>query len=304
MHLAHHAGSHTHRRRGAGRRSIMAVVLAAIALVAASCTNPGPAGGYTLKFHAASVQNISFVGDKTLTLWDPDAEEEPYLVHLGLRIGLDPISVKTTVRSTYLNGGNFIGKIGAGQTIPASVNDGITWSGVQLPDVADLANGAPLEILGSIEFLFDRDQLIPLGIANVLTGVSDAINAALPPILANGGLPSTADGIIALLGAVLPAVFTTVVGVVQAVVGNLTGSDTFFGFQPVMFLAVGGGLGDALKGALPSLMNLVNTALKAMPDSPLPDGLPLSLGVARQRLGVRFGTAPGTSVHKVNYAWS
>jgi hypothetical protein len=304
MHLTHQTRAARGTRPATRLRSLALVPAVALAVLAASCTNPGPAGGYTLTFKAAEITNTSFVGDWPTTLWDNDSAEEPYLVHMGLRISLDPVKVTTTVKSTYLNGGAYIGKVGAGQTLAVPGTDGLTWSGVQLPDVADLANGAPLEILGSVEFLFDRDQLIPFGIANVLAGVSDTINAALPPILANGGLPSDAQGIIDLLSAVLPSVFTTVVGAVQAVIGSLTGADTFFGFQPVMFVAVGGGLADVLKGALPSLMNLVNSALKAIPDSPLPDGLPLSLGVARQGLGIRFGTPPTTSQYKVRYTWS
>jgi len=298
MHLTHQPRRTTRRVRATA-----VVVLAAFGLIGASCTNPAPAGGFSLKLRATQVTNVSFKGDWPLTFWDNDVDEEPYLVHLGLRIGLNPIAVTTSVASTYLNGGQYIGKIGAGQTIAGNPNDGLNWNGVQLPDVADLANGAPLEILGTVEFLFDRDQLVPLGIAQVLQGVSQVINAALPPILANSGIPSTPQGILDLLGAVLPGAFATIVGAVQAVVGNLTGGDTFIGFQPVMFVAAGGGLGDFLNGALPSVMNLVNTVLKAMPDTPLPNGLPLSLGVARHGLNITFGDKTATSVYKVRYGW-
>lgn len=294
----------THPTRARRASAIAVVAVAALSLLGASCTNPAPAGGFTVKFQAKTIQNKSFVGDWPTTFWDNDAAEEPYLVHMGLRISLDPVSVKTTVSSTYLNGGNFIGKINSGETLAVNPGDGLTWSGVQLPDTVDLANGAPLELLGSVEFLFDRDQLIPFGIANVLQGVSQVINTALPPILENQGIPSSPQGIVDLLSAVLPGVFTTIVGAVQAVVGNLVGSDTFIGFQPVIFVAVGGGLGDFLNGALPSIMNLVNQALKILPDSPLPDGLPLSLGVARKGIAVTFGTAPSTSVYKVSYGWA
>ena len=299
MHLTHPSRINTRRLRGTA-----AVVIATMGLFAASCTNPAPPGGFTLNLRATKVTNVRFNGDWPTTFWDSDAEEQPYLVHLGLRVGLNPISVKTSVTSTYLNGGQYIGKIGAGESIPGLPGDGLTWTGVQLPDTVDLAQGKPLEILGTVEFLFDRDQLVPLGIAQILQGVSQVINAALPPILENQGIPSTPQGIFDLLGAVLPGVFATVVGAVQAVVGSLVGSDTFIGFQPVMFIAVGGGLGDFLNGSLPSLMNLVNTVLKAMPDSPLPNGLPLSLGVARHGIDITYGTAPATSVYKVRYGWT
>jgi hypothetical protein len=285
-------------------RALALVVLVAFGLVAASCSNPAPPGGFTLKFRAQKIQNISFKGDYPLTFWDNDTAEEPYLVHLGLRLNLSPVKVTTTVTSTYLNNGAYIGKISAGQTLVDGQNDGITWSGVQLPDTADLANGAPLEILGSVEMLFDRDQLIPFGIANVLQGATQLINQALPPILANGGLPSDPAALLTFLGNLLPSVFTTVGGAIQAILGQLLGSDTFFGFQPVFFIAAGGGLGDFLKNSLPSLMNLINTVLKAQPDSAFPNGLPLSIGVARQPMALTFGTPATTSVYKVTYGWS
>jgi hypothetical protein len=304
MHLTHQTRARGRTTQPRRLRTLAVVTAVSFALVAASCTNPGPAGGYKLTFKASKITNTSFKGDWPLTFWDPDKAEEPYLVHMGLRIALDPVKITTSVRSTYLNGGNFIGKVGDGQTINVPGTDGLTWSGVQLPDTVDLANGAPLEILGSIEFLFERDQLIPLGVANVLSGVSDAINAALPPLLGGGGDLSSPQAVLDLLSAVLPAIFTVVAGAVQAAIGSLTGADPFLGFQPVIFIAVGGGLGDFLKGALPALMNLVNAALKAQPDSGFPDGLPLSIGVARQGLGIRFGTAPATSEYKVQYAWS
>jgi hypothetical protein len=285
-------------------RAIPIVAMIVFGLVAASCTNPSPAGGNTLKFQAQKVTNISFVGDYPLTFWDNDSAEEPYLVHLGLRLGLNPVAVTTTVASTYLNNGDYIGKISAGQTLVDTKTDGLTWTGVQLPDTADLAKGAPLEILGSIEFLFDRDQLIPFGIANLLQGVTQVINQALPPILANGGLPSDPSALLTFLGGLLPSIFTTVGGAVQAVLGQLLGSDTFFGFQPVFFIAAGGGLGSFLKSSLPSLMNLINTVLEAEPNSAFPKGLPLSIGVAGQPIALTFGTAPTTSVYKVTYGWS
>jgi hypothetical protein len=285
-------------------RVITVAAMVVFGLVAASCTNPAPPGGFTLKFQADKITNISFKGDYPLTFWDNDTAEEPYLVHLGLRLALNPVKVTTSVASTYLNNGAYIGKISAGQTLADTKSDGLTWSGVQLPDTADLANGAPLEILGSVEFLFDRDQLIPFGIANILTGVSQVINQALPPILANGGLPSDPQALLTFLGGILPSVFTTIGGAVQAVIGQLLGSDTFFGFQPVFFIAAGGGLGDFLKNSLPSLMGLVNAVLKAQPDSAFPNGLPLSIGVAKQPINLTFGTAPTTSVYTVHYSWS
>ena len=71
------------------------------ALVVASCTNPGPAGGYTLTIKATDITNTSFNGDWPLTFWDNDAAEEPYLVHMGLRIGLDRFGASAPAPDLY-----------------------------------------------------------------------------------------------------------------------------------------------------------------------------------------------------------
>jgi hypothetical protein len=284
--------------------TLLVGLTAVLSVVAASCTNPSPPGGFNLRFEATEIRNVSFVGDWPTTFWDPDADEEPYLVHLGLRIALTPaVSVTTFVSSTYLNGGAFIGKIGAGGTLPTAPGDGVDFLGVQLPDLFDLANGAPFELLGSVEFLFERDQLIPLGIAQVLQAATGLINAALPPIIANGGLPSDLPGIVTFLGDLLPGVFATIVSVVGAVIGGIAGSDQLIGLSPKIFIGVGGGLASFIGGALPTLISLVNFALSQQNPNPFPNGLPITLGVVGAGATTRYGTAPDTSVYDVDYRW-
>lgn len=284
--------------------TILVGLAAVLSVVAASCVNPSPPGGFNLRFEASEIRNVSFVGDWPTTFWDPDADEEPYLVHLGLRIRIAPsVAISTFVTSTYLNGGAFLGKIGAGGTLPIASGDGVDFTGVQLPDLFDLAGGAPFELLGSVEFLFERDQLIPLGVAQILQAATGLINAALPPIIANGGLPSDLPGIVTFLGDLLPGVFATIVGVVGSVIGNLAGSDQLIGLSPDIFIAAGGGLGSFIGGALPTLISLVNFALSQQNPNPFPNGLPFTLGVVGGGVTTRFGTAPATSVYDVDYRW-
>ena len=289
---------------GHSRKFVLVGVMLASSLLAASCTNPPPAGGFTYRFQAEKITNTSFVGDWPATFWDPDVNEEPYLVHLGLRLRLSsPVSVTTSVASTYLNGGAVIGSMGAGDTLNIPPGDGLTFSGLTLPDTVDLGNGAPLEIVGSVEFLLESDQLIKFGLAQVLDSVSGLINTALQPILEKGGLPGDAQGIVNYIGLILPSVFTTVAAVVGTALSGIAGGDQVLGVSPKFFLAVGGGLAAVLNDALPSIIDLVNFALSTQNPNPFPNGLPISIGVVGYGVQTSYGTAPATSTYTVQYGW-
>ncbi len=293
-----------HRVRTGRISTLAAVMVASISMLAASCTNPSPPGGRQMIFEATKIDTVSFVGDFPTTFFDSDAAEEPYLAHLGLRLKLnEPIAISTFVSSTYLNDGAFIGKTTAGSSLDITPGDGAQFSGIQLPDVFDLANGAPFEILGSVEFLMERDQLIPLGLPQLLQAVSVTINAALPTILANQGLPSDAQGIVTFLGNILPSVFGVIASAIGLALGNLAGGDQLLGVSPDIFIAVGGTLAGIIQGALPSLLSLVNAVLAQQNPNPFPNGLPFTIGVVGQGVRTRYGTAPGTSVYDVLYHW-
>jgi len=293
----------TERARSSALQSIVGVA-ALIALVAACTTSPKPPG-QTYTFQATRITNITQNGDYPLTFWDPDSIEEPYLVHLGLRLTLStPVQVSTFVSSTYANGGQVIGQVGPGQSLNVNPGDGATFAGVLLPDLGDLNNGFPLEILGSIEFLMERDQLIPVGIVQILQGLSQLINEALPPILGAGGIPSTAQGILDLISAVLPGVVSTIVGFLGSALASVAGTDQFIGLSPQFFLAVGGGLGSFLSSSLPSIISLVNFVLSLQNPNPFPKGLPLGIGVVGDGVLAHYGTAPDTSTYDVQYGWA
>lgn len=287
-------------------RATVAIAMVTATALLAACTNPPPAGGFKYVFFASKITNVQFRGDYPLTFWDNDKAEEPYLVHLGLRLQVTPtIDVSTSVTSTYFNNGNYIAKIGPQQSVNMGKSDGLLFSGFALPDTVDLANGSPFQILGSVEFLFERDQLIPFGIAQVLAGVSQLINAALPTILANNGaLPSDPQGVLDFLGKLLPGVFASVIGLVGAAIGSITGGDPLIGISPQLYLGLGGGLGNFINGAIPSLLSLVDFALSQQNPNPFPDGLPFKIGVVGHSLGVHFGEMPKTSTYDVSYGWA
>lgn len=285
-------------------RSAALVAILATSLLAVGCTTNPPADGTTMTLEATRITNTHFTPNWPPTLWMPNPDvQQPFLVHLGLRLTLTPtVQVHTFVTSTYLNGGATMGDVAANQSKPLPPGDGVVFGGVKLPDTFDLAAGVPFEIFGSVELLLERKQLIPLGVANLLQGVSEVINQALPPILANGGLPSDPAQLLDFLGQLLPGVLTTIGGAVAAVVGSLTGGDQLVGFSIPLFLGVGGGLGSFLGGALPGLVDLVNFVLSLQDPNPFPGGLPFSLGVVGSTPAVSYGTLPG-STYTVNYGW-
>jgi hypothetical protein len=207
------------------------------------------------------------------------------------------------VTSNYENGGEWIATMGPQQDVLINTPNGPTFAGVQLPDLVDLNNGYKLEMLGSVELLFERDQLFPIGIVPILQGITALINAALPPILANGGIPSTNEGILNLIGAILPGAIQTLVGILGTVIGQVFGTDDYIGTSPQFFLAVGGGLGSFLANSLPSIIDLVNALLATQTPNPFPTGLPFSIGVVGAPSYARFGMAPTSSVYDVRYLW-
>ena len=294
------ASGQTHRPH---RYSIVAIT-SLVALLAASCTTNPAAAGNTFRVQAVKIVNIAQVGDSGCCFWDPNAAEEPYLVHLGLRVNLSttPVQVSTFVTSNYENGGAWIATMGPHDVVDITTPEGPVFAGVQLPDIVDLNNGYRLELLGSVEMLLERDQLIPIGVVGILQGVTQLINAALPPILANGGVPSTAQGILDLLSAILPGAVATIVGIIGAGIGQLFGSDELIGVSPQLFLAVGGGLGSFLTASLPSIINLINFALTLQTPNPFPNGLPVSLGVVGGSSYAEYSDFPGRR-YGVHYGW-
>jgi hypothetical protein len=287
-------------------RSVAVAVLAVAALVAGCTTNPPP-GGRSWHLTAREVASVQSAGDWPITFWDPDTAEEPYLVHLSLRIKLgEPLEITTGASSIYSNGGQTICKLSQGQTCAGVPGDGPRFNGLNAPDLLDLSMGADLEIVGTVDFLFERDALIPVGIVGLLQGVTQIINAALPTILGSGGIPSDPQGIIDLLSSVLPGVLTTVVGAVGTILGNLAGGDEMIGIAPILFIAVGGTLAGILRNVLPSILDLVEVALAQQPDNPFPNGLPITLGIVGDQPRVRYGSATESpfKVFDVKYGWT
>jgi hypothetical protein len=284
-------------------------VVVALAVVSVGCTNPQPPSGVNIGFDALSITNIKQNEHSGPNFWDNDDYDEPYLAHLGIRIKLTGATkIDVWAQSTYDNNGQYICKFQQGQTCPGIPGDGATYDNTFQPDFVDLSKGEPLELLGTVDFSFERDQLIPFGLANALTSIAQLVEAALPTILAHGGaLPTDPQGLINFIEKVLPPALGSVISIVAANLGAAIGGDgdDLIGFEPFFFFSVGGQLRSLLQGILPTLLQLVNQYLMTEPNSPLPTGIPAIIGVVGQGVSFDYGHAdvqPRT-VYRVNYGW-
>ncbi len=151
-----------------------AVMVAAISVLAASCTLPSPASG-TWKVKPVSVEVI----DQE----DFDAGDEPYVIQVGFRSKLGVPNSADAFVVSQCNSGAFPmpdpnSNIGTpGTVVPVGGAD-ITFPEAQNLDIGDvLLETAALEIFGTMSFVMERDVLIGT------CAWTETINAVLPGIL-------------------------------------------------------------------------------------------------------------------------
>ncbi len=284
-------------------------IVVALAVVSVGCSNPQPSSGRNVAFVASTITNIKQNEHSGPNFWDNDNYDEPYMAHLGIRINLTgATTVHVWAQSSYNNNGQYICKFQQGQTCNGIPGDGAAFVKTFQPDFVELSKGVPLELLGTVDFSFERDQLIPFGLANALTSIAQTVEAALPTILAHGGaLPTDPQGLVNFLEKILPPAIGTIISIVAGNIGAAIGgdSDDLIGYEPFLFLSVGGQLRSLLVTILPTLLQLVTLYLKSQPKSPLPDGIPAVIGIQGQRESWEYGKAdvqPRT-VYRVNYSW-
>jgi hypothetical protein len=285
------------------RLTVVGAVLA-VAVIAAGCTNPAPPGGYTVMLRATQLTSVDQNEFAPTGWWDSfpfvasnDVDDEPYLIHLGIRIKLnEPVAIAAAATSVEGQGG-YMCDVVQGQTCQAPPGDGVIFGGVYFPDIVDLQNGTqPFELIGSVEIAMEKDT--PPGFATGYTqlfeGLAGLVNAAVGPILANGGaLPTDPQALVDFLLAVIPPALAAVFGLIGTqLFGAVFGaSDQIIGISPMFFFAVGGALSSLLQGILPTLIDLINQILPTLENSPFPNGLPIKLGVLGQVTGLTFGSS-------------
>jgi hypothetical protein len=254
-------------------------------------TGCAPQGAATVTWSNAAT---TFHNVKASNEWgngDYDRYDEPYLMRVAFRVTTGVAgSAQAWLVSDYPN---IICKTEDGtrpltgtavrgpKDCPISTRMGtVEFPNLQLPDVIQIAQGAPVEILGTFDVMYERDQLFPGGPIDLWKSVANVLKVVLNDTLAQGALPDSPEAIAALIGDVFSQAIGVVGGVVGSIIGGIGGApDEIVSIAPSIYLAVGGNFAGLLRNVLPSVIGLVNTAISSQPNSPFPNGLPIQIGV-------------------------
>lgn len=289
-------------------KHLSVVALLVTAMFAAACT---PAPPVTSSW---AVQAKTFINVDQNPDWeapDYDRYDEPYIMQVAFRV---TIGVENSAQTWLVhNYPQIICKSEDG-TKPAGPNTvvgdrtcaipekmgTVTFPAVTQPDITDLNEGAPIEILGTLGIMYEKDAIFEGGPKELWQGVAGAMKPILNNLLGSGALPETPEDIAALLGDVLGDALGAVGGILLGTIAGLGNPDDLIGIAPSIFIASGGVLRDLLGGLLPPVIDLVNAALKADPDGAFPDGLPIHLGVTNNS-GYTANYQDDYTHYRVNY---
>jgi hypothetical protein len=243
-----------------------AVLVAAISVMAASCTLPAPATR-TWKVKAESVQVI----DQE----DFDAGDEPYAIQVGFRSKLGVPNSAAAFVVSQCNSGAFpmpdpTSNVGTpGTVVPVGGAD-ITFPEAQNLDIGDvLLETAPLEIFGTMSFVMERDVLIGT------CAWTETINAVLPGILRDSlnlligqsPIPPTEQQLVDLVVGLLDDFLAVIPGAIAiAVEGVGASSDDLLGVALQIHLPTAGAFTNLLDLGL-NLAGIDNGQLD-IPDLP------------------------------------
>ena len=271
--------------RSTGVRGLAAVAVVMCLVAATACVPPPPA----VKTFTSTAKTLKVVkqSNEPPTFLDNDYYDEPYMFRLAFRVKLGvPNSGRAWLRHSYPNiicnaeddvapfatpPGKSLCDIPAGQ-------GQVAFPGVTLPDLFDLDGNTPVELLGTIDVVFEEDQAIDIGPPDLWTAMAAIIQVVLNDIVASGEIPETPEQIINLIGDLLGPALAAVGGVISSAIGGLGDPDDLVGLRVNTWVAAGGSLASILGGLLPPVIDVVNFFLMNDPESGFPDGLPITIG--------------------------
>lgn len=198
-------------------KSVLSGVLVSTAMLATACPDTAPiyTGPPTAArtFKATSVTVNSTNDGFNITCFC--TKDEPKVVNVGFRVKL---GVAGSAQSSVGIGDNhwnglFDQGLGSGgsHTYSANESGAVNFANVTLPDLLDLAAGAPIEVVGVWAWKVEDDGLLAASVNNFANSLGDAIEDALNSTLANTNAPADPN----LL--------------VNTIITALTGSGNFFG---------------------------------------------------------------------------
>ena len=250
-----------------------AVLVAAISLLAASCTLPAPAKR-TWKVRPVAV-DVVYTED-----WD--AGDEPYVIQLGFRskVGVANSSA-AFVRSqcwSWAMPSNDIGSNGSTVNIPPGSAD-IVFPEVQNLDIGDVLLGtAPFEIFGTLSFVVERDGPIFNGACalsdTINTVLSGVIRDSLDLLVAAYPVPPTEQQLIDMIVSHLGDFLSVLPGVIGIAIEGLGDAHDLLGTAVQIHLPTKGAFRDALNLGL----NLAGLENGQITDPALPAGVAFRIG--------------------------
>lgn len=275
-----------------GRPSIVALVLAAVAMVGAACAAPPAPTEWRVSPQSVTVHH----GE------DRDGGDEPYVIQVGFRSKLGvPGSSSTSISSQCTHNrlpATNAAPDGTTSAIPAGSAD-IVFPGVQNLELSDLAGGQiPFEVIGTISFVMERDGIFT-GCAvtdlfnNALRGV---LRDALEMLIANSDTPPTAEALIDLIVDNLGSFLAAAGNLIGAVLEGFGNPDDVIGVAAQIHLPTRGALTDLIRTGL-AIGGLFAPGLEHgfIPIDGLPSALQIRVGTLSPSAATfRFST-PGVA---------
>jgi len=190
------------------RHAIVAIAATlSLGLMGAACTTPAPYGGPPTgnrTFKAISV-TVNHSNDGCFLVCPYN--DEPKVVNIGFRakLGVANSASGFTVQGTNHWNGIFQQGPGEGQSYnyAGAEQAAAVFSGVALPDLADLAQGAPIEIAGVWAWKVEDDGILAANVNDIAAAIVPAIVAALNQTVAIASVPQDSNQIVnAIIGAI------------------------------------------------------------------------------------------------------
>ncbi len=296
------------------RRSVVAVALTSAIALLAACQTPPPYGGPPTAdrtFRATSV-TINSSNDETCIIFCFGAEDEPKNVHIGFRVKMGvpgSASGQVTVGANHWNGVFEQGPgVGGSHNYTHSVAETapVAFNGVAMPDLLDLAQGAPLEIAGVWAWKVEDDGILAANVNNIADAIIPAIVSALNATLATSSVPSDANQIVsAILSAIgnlgffnlFATVFTGILNNLNISSDDVVGSAMYVGVGSSGTLA---GIIDGVTGSV-SFPAVAIPALTVPPD--IGGGAIFSLGTGTKTFSNNFTNGGVQGRHTTSYSF-
>ena len=281
-------------RSTARRLGGVVAILAGLAVVAASCTPPAGPPSRDWLVRPVSIQ--------VLDQEDVDAGDEPYVIQVGFRSKLGvadstEVSVASQCRSGALPA-NDAGRVGVTVPVPAGSAD-IRFDDVTNLDLGDLAlNFAPLEIIGTLGFVVERDGIFATcAITDLLqNSLTPLIGDALELLIASQPVPPTQEQLIALITDNIGSLLGAIGGLIASVIEGLGNPDDIIGIAAQIHLPTAGAFTNLLQTAF-QVAGLFepDLALGVLPLDDLGSGIKIRVGsLSPSQVDLPLGI-PGTS---------